>query len=285
MWEKHAVLYSTQALQQLLAKDFLGKVCSHITLSQLHTYVLPMTHILQKVLLNVARKVVPAVKDCFNKRQLNTSTIHIGMKSTVVLLLCSLVGIWTGARYLGNIEQPDLGNIKQPAISFGTSSWKQYFGDVGVEPPLPHNIHEILESPCPFFVGKKVKDTHLLTLVPQTVEGKALTLDYLSKLIQNPKSGYKTRYSYYSHYVKWELGSSHAPLSHWVLMTKDVILESRNKTYNQQKELVATTAKKANVSYRLPTALEAVTSILMEHRFPIRDYLLTQASIQHPLHI
>ncbi len=44
-----------------------------------------------------------------------------------------------------------------PAIAFGKAEWAKYFGDVGVEPPLPADINAILSAPCPFWSGKKVK--------------------------------------------------------------------------------------------------------------------------------
>jgi len=59
-----------------------------------------------------------------------------------------------------------------PPMAFGAADWKKYFGDVGVEPPLPANIDAILNGPCPIWSGKKVKETHLLMLVPSTVNGK-----------------------------------------------------------------------------------------------------------------
>ena len=33
-----------------------------------------------------------------------------------------------------------------PAIAFGKEKWTTYIGDIGVEPPLPSNIHEILKK-------------------------------------------------------------------------------------------------------------------------------------------
>jgi hypothetical protein len=51
-------------------------------------------------------------------------------------------------------------------FSFGTAAWSQYFGEVGAAPSLPSDVGEILHSPCPFWKGKEVKDTHLLVLIP-----------------------------------------------------------------------------------------------------------------------
>jgi len=95
-----------------------------------------------------------------------------------------------------------LSKAQLPAIAFGKEKWAIYFGDVGVEPPLPPNIHEILQSPCPFFPGKKVGETHLLTLIPKTVNGKSLTLNSLGELVKSPKQGNKTKYQEYWKEIK-----------------------------------------------------------------------------------
>lgn len=100
---------------------------------------------------------------------------------------------------LGNpIKDLSTGRSALPAIAFGKVLWEKYIGDVGTEPPLPSNIHEILQSPCPFFPGKNVYETHLLMLIPQTVNGKSLTLNYLEGLVKRPKQGSVTQLRDYS---------------------------------------------------------------------------------------
>lgn len=149
-----------------------------------------------------------------------------------------------------------------PAIAFGLTKWNQYFGDVGVEPPLPPNIHEILSSPCPFWPQKKVHETHLLVLVPQTVNGKPLTLKSLGELVKIPRQGNATQYEYFS---LGEYTEPPAPPSHWVLMTRDVIDGSRNKNYPDQQKLVTQYAQKSGLPYQVPNVLYAAVCILMQH--------------------
>lgn len=149
-------------------------------------------------------------------------------------------------------------------MAFGKAKWQKYFGDIGLEPPLPPNINQILKNPCPFWSGRRVEETHLLVLIPNVVNKKPFTLNILEKLIQKPKTGNKTQYRYYSNYVKKELGKK-SESSHWILMTRDVIPDSRNKTYDDQKALVASHAKKSGIAYELPMALEATTAILMHY--------------------
>ena len=65
-------------------------------------------------------------------------------------------------------------------LCFGKAKWKKYFGDVGVEPPLPIEIERILKAPCIFWPDKKVKDTHLLVLAcscPSNRQWKNISLE------------------------------------------------------------------------------------------------------------
>jgi len=149
-------------------------------------------------------------------------------------------------------------------LAFGGAEWGKYFGEVGEEPPLPPHVEEILKSPCPFWPEKRVEDTHMLVLIPQYVNGKLFHLNALSELVRNPRTGYKTQYDYYDDIVQSELGEK-SFASHWVLMTQDVIPDSRNKVWGEQKTLVQKYAKQSTASYELPTALEAATAILTKH--------------------
>ncbi|MBF5059957.1 hypothetical protein NEPTK9_001481 [Candidatus Neptunochlamydia vexilliferae] len=153
-----------------------------------------------------------------------------------------------------------------PPMAFGPKEWERYFGPVGEVPPLPSNIEEILNSPCPIWSDKKVKETHLLTLIPKTVKGKPLTLNTLQTLIEWPKgNGHATKYRYYNGNLKKDLGDQEVLYPYWILMSHDVIPNSRNKKYSDQKGLAKTLSQKSQKPYTLPKALEAAVTILMEH--------------------
>ena len=153
-----------------------------------------------------------------------------------------------------------------PPIAFGKADWEKYFGPIGEEPPLPPDIDKILQGPCPIWPDKRVQDTHLLTLIPTTVNGRPLSLDSLSELIERPQGGgHATKYRFYNNDVKKELGSQSPPKATWALMTKDVIPGSRRKSYEDQKELVRSLSSRIGLPYELPRALEAAVSILMHH--------------------
>ena len=132
----------------------------------------------------------------------------------------------------GEVSQPSTSQVSASStiipnlqgVAFGASQWNKYFGDVGVEPPLPANIKEILTSPCPFWPSKSVGETHLLVLIPKTVDGQPFTLNSLGKLIKSPKSGgYATKYRAYTTPVTTMCGKKSVSESYWVLMTRDIL--------------------------------------------------------------
>jgi hypothetical protein len=151
---------------------------------------------------------------------------------------------------------------KIPDMAFGKAQWKKYFGDIGVEPPLPPDIEQILNAPCPFWPDKKVRETHLLTLIPQTVNGKPLTLKSLGELVKAPKQGHSTQYRYLNH---GQYTDPSAPAAHWALLTRDVIPGSHSKPYADQEALVFSHAQKTRLPYQVPTIVDAAVSIFMEH--------------------
>jgi hypothetical protein len=150
--------------------------------------------------------------------------------------------------------------------TLGEAEWEHYFGDVGVAPALPNNMTISLDSACPICPGKKIRDTHLLVLIPATVDGAPFTLNLLGELIRRPRNGgNETKYRYYSNIVKAQLGEASPDRSYWLLMTRDVLENSRSKVYAAQRALVASHAGRTGQPYEIPGALEAATSILMHH--------------------
>ena len=146
-----------------------------------------------------------------------------------------------------------------PLTPFGKAAWAQYFGDIGPEPALPSNIREILQTPCPIWPGKKVYETHLLTLIPETVNGAPLTLRSLGELMQRPQGGgNSTKYEYFNN-GEYKADTSYP--SHWALFTRDVLPGSRNKPYTEQQKLV----QRLGGGYEVPNVVDAAVSIVMEY--------------------
>ena len=108
----------------------------------------------------------------------------------------------------------------------GAASWKVGFGvDVGVVPPIPKEVTQsLLESPCPLHPGQKIKDTHILMLVPKTVNGEAYTALKLDELCASRKgSGDRLIYDKEKWATAWKSTSwANAPQaqSEWVLLPK-----------------------------------------------------------------
>ena len=153
------------------------------------------------------------------------------------------------------------------SVRLDKSVWEHYFGSVGEEPAFPADIdiEAILNSPCPFWEGRQVRDTHLLVLIPAQVAGKPLTLDHLGELITRPQAGHGTKYRLYRDAVRQAIGSQSPDSSYWVLMTRDVLSGSRTKSYEDQCALVADHANRTGISYEVPGALEAAVVMLLHH--------------------
>jgi len=171
-------------------------------------------------------------------------------------------------KFNDSIQTPEVQSSLIEQLAFGPKDWQRFFGDVGEVPPIPEVMPEILKSQCPFNPGKQVRDTHMLVLIPQTVDGQPFTLNLLQELIGNPKEKAASRFKEYSRFkdyhdaVKDDLGDKQFGEAHWILMTKDIIPGSRNKKYREQKQLVQ---EKEVGGYELPSAIEAAASILMHY--------------------
>src|SRR6202035_393045 len=110
---------------------------------------------------------------------------------------------------------------------FGREKWNTYYGDIGAEPPLPPNLEEILQSPCPYFPDKRVYQTHMVVLIPKTIDGKPYNLNSLTELVKRePKTVQKTGFRDIWEDILKEHGNASIKESQWVLMTKDIIPES-----------------------------------------------------------
>lgn len=131
---------------------------------------------------------------------------------------------------------------------------------------LPININEILKSPCPAFPGKKVMDTHMLVWIPETIKGKVVTIDSFGKFLKQELGfeGNRPGYEAIRDDIAQQEGGN--PIkSGWVLMTNDVIPDSRSKSYAEQQELVASLNKLGQTGYRVPKTGEAIVCIMAEY--------------------
>jgi hypothetical protein len=164
--------------------------------------------------------------------------------------------------------------------AFGKVAWEYYLGEVDEEPGLPDNIEEILDSPCPFWAGKKVKETHLLVLMPTMVDGKPFTLDLLQCLVKRPKKGLST---------DCELDDDDSTLqknlreetprtrAYWILMTRDVVPATRGKSHNVRQDVLRD-IQRNHADYKLPSVLEAATVVLTHYVRSKGEWIYEEAS-------
>ena len=167
-------------------------------------------------------------------------------------------------------------SLMRPTKDFGAHQWVKYFGlvgdDIGIEPPFPPFINEILQAPCPFWPSKKVEETHLLLLMPKVVqkksvnqkgkkitEDKLLTLKILKELVKKPKKGKAMDDTSFLDNMMSEHGDTSIDASYWILITKKGVKDNGSLVLpNKHME-------KIKFSYEIATPLEAGVAVCMEY--------------------
>jgi hypothetical protein len=169
-------------------------------------------------------------------------------------------------RYL--IELNILKKLTLFTNTFGKDEWNFYFGDVGAVPPLPNNIEDILARRC-LVTGKGedlVKNTHLLVLIPATLNGQPLNFRNMLNLAENPRNGAALGEGnmdiWRNGELKWNDPNN---VSRWVLMTKKVLLESRNQTFEGFDNLIRSLNERTTMQYQIPSILEATVCLLASY--------------------
>ncbi|MBS0615367.1 MAG: hypothetical protein JSR58_02290 [Verrucomicrobia bacterium] len=170
----------------------------------------------------------------------------------------ALVGLRTDAQVLQIKWQNHTNDLEK--VVFGKEAWNAHFGDVGEVDPIPEALVKALEEPCPFIKGKKVKETHIACWIPTSVNGTPLNLNTLGELVQKPLQGNTSKYEYIWPQAKTDHGDKPIEKGHWILLTKTVLEGSRNKTYDQQKQLVESYSV-----YEVPTVLSTAIALFMHH--------------------
>ena len=150
-------------------------------------------------------------------------------------------------------------------IAFSSKNWAEWSADLVKDVnmrqemlSLPKNIAEELRRSA--FPGINIRETHVLVRMP-----KGLTLKSLGELAKKYFSQYSDGYRFIWSAIVQELGDKSIDKSHWVLMTKDVLPGSRNKSYGEQQKIVADLAEKSLISYEVPETLESAACILSQY--------------------
>ncbi len=162
----------------------------------------------------------------------------------------------------------NVNGLLNPLI-LGPNLWKKVGFEVKDIPDLPKNIVNILEADCPFFVGKKVHQTHKLVLIPA-----GLDIHRQGELMKHLSTGNPaTVFRGVLDELDKNIGDQKILKSYWILVTWDVIPGSRSESFENQQALIAKCPR-----YRLPTALEAIVLPTMNLESSGKDpvYLLGQ---------
>lgn len=154
----------------------------------------------------------------------------------------------------------------------GAEAWRTQGIDVGAVPIMPLPITEsLIESECPLHPGRKIKDTHLLVLVPETVNGEPYTALKLHDLCAVRKGSVeKLINQQYVWYTSWELrGWAVTPKvkSEWMLIPKSdpdyetvpAAKQFRFKTIAEQEEVLVNHYPE----YREAKTIELMTAVLL----------------------
>ena len=115
----------------------------------------------------------------------------------------------------------------------GAKAWEEGFGvTVGTPPPLPEWLtRELLEEKCQLHPGEQVKDTHVLVLMPKTVNGEPYSAAKLSELCAS-KKGSGNRLIYYEGWQSESWADTPQVESEWVLLPKsDPVPEKMKEVY------------------------------------------------------
>lgn len=146
--------------------------------------------------------------------------------------------------------------IPAKASVYGPKEWETKMGIfIQDPPPIPADMGLILNSDCPFNPGLKVKDTHILVLIPDQDEYSFQELKFRLRV-------------YFSNVneVSEELLAQCEPRNqqlHWALVVKNLIPESKNKSFAERENLLEQTH-----DYEIPDLFTAALVVLTQLENP-----------------
>ena len=153
----------------------------------------------------------------------------------------------------------------------GPDEWKAQGIEVGDPPPIPTSItKKLLNEECPLHPGEKIKDTHLLVLIPKTVNGEPYSPRKLDELCATRKgSGDKLIYDGADWATAWK-GSDWARTaqvqSEWVLIPKidpDPKKVPKDKHFRSKNIAAQQKVHENYPEYREVKTVELMTAVLL----------------------
>ncbi len=148
-------------------------------------------------------------------------------------------------------------------IAFGKEEWFKFHNHYieGNEPLLPRDIIQILNSFDRDNL-KKIKDTHFFTLIPRDI-----CVENFKELVHKT-FGYRVNGGTYtcanaSPEIKC-YSTTLTRRSYWVLISKEILNGSLNKTFEEQQEIVSELTLKDRVNYQIPDSIEVIICFTMD---------------------
>jgi len=162
-------------------------------------------------------------------------------KSDLVALACA-------SQLLNKLVQ-DYAKNNSPVDCFGDKDWKYFGADPSAAHPVPLKMIQVFDS-----------SKWMLTWIPETINGKELTLSSIDHFVSDFKNGKDAFKSIYSFPLK-NSGINDKTVepfkAHWVLLSKDVLDGTRLKNFATQGKLVR------EAGFEIPNLIDAVVSVLM----------------------
>ena len=131
--------------------------------------------------------------------------------------------------------------------------------DIGLVPPLPDNIVDILSSRCELSNdGMTVAQTHRLVLIPATIDGVPTSVNSLRKFSAEYGKGRETAFPKQGWYASKEFANRPLAQSKWVLMYGAMAPDTGNKTDAEQIDAI-----KGYKQYETVGALKAIGTLVL----------------------
>jgi hypothetical protein len=195
-----------------------------------------------------------------------------------------------------NILCPDIENmVAQSALDESVTNWYTALSRLRVRPdkipPLPNHIGQTLDSNCPIYREQrkldgtryKVKDTHVLVLVPEEFG----TVNQFERDVLKPygEANYPAnenplQFRYFLNEARREHADKPFAPTHWILITKDPLPGSRDKSWNKQVDLVNALSQEALINYEIPTLQEAF-AMITTHKVVTQESLYQAGNAQN----
>jgi len=152
----------------------------------------------------------------------------------------------------------DYAKDNPPADCFSAKDWKIFGADLMVAHPIPLKMIQDFDS-----------HKWMLTWIPETINGKELTLSSFDQFVsdfKNGKDAFKSAYKYSLSDAGINDKTVKPFKAHWVMLSRDVLDGTRNKHFATQEILV----KKSG--FEIPQLIDALVSVLL-HNLKTADFI------------